>query len=72
MNSDNAEHIEFFHDGCILHKENTAHTKADEQRWERMERLADIALDVVIVALAAATCLLPVAFLAAIIACMLE
>lgn len=72
MNSDNAEHIEFFQDGCILHKENTAPTKADEQRWKRMERLADNALDVVTVALAAATCLLPVAFLVGIIAAMLK
>lgn len=68
MNSDNAEHIEFFQDGFFLQKENTATTKADEQRWERWERLAGIGLDVATVALAAATCLLPVAFLAGIIA----
>lgn len=72
MNNDDAEHIEFFQDGFILQKENIAHTKAGDSRWERWERLADIALDVVIVALAAATCLLPVAFLVGITACILK
>lgn len=72
MNIDRTEPIEFFQSGYRLQNENHAAEEAGGSGFERWERIADISLDTTIDALAAATFLLPIAFIVGMVAVMTQ